>query len=185
MEAKHTNLSTSDESTCERRIQGPCINISSFDSLVEIVKEEVGTVVICPFDLEKEEEQFILVTTELELYCSHAGECKIKGAGSHLVVKGSSAKLYLQGFVFQESTVNAIRIQSGAHVNVLCKCTFFRNSSVSRGAGILTERNTFTEISHCKFDQCKTSDLGGAIFNRGQMLIQSSAFHDNIGRGGR
>lgn len=184
MEAKHTNLSTSDESTCERRIQGPCINISSFDSLVETVKEEVGTVVICPFDLEKEEEQFILVTTELELYCSHAGECKIKGAGSHLVVKGSSAKLYLQGFVFQEST-NAIRIQSGAHVNVLCKCSFFRNSSLSRGAGILTERNTFTEISHCKFDQCKTSDLGGAIFNRGQMLIQSSAFHDNIGRGGR
>jgi hypothetical protein len=94
--------------------------------------------------------------------------------------------LFVQGIVFEGATVGAIQIQSGtSHVQSFCDTIFALNKGSERGLGILTERNTFTEVSHCVFLRCESSDMGGAIFNRGAMLIENTFFDGNIGQGGR
>ena len=140
----------------------------------------------CPFTVTKNERASIYVTTDVELICSVRRQCKIIGQGRHIVVNGSSAKLFVQGLVLEGATVGAIRIKSGTpHVQSFCDTIFADNKGSTRGLGILTGRNTLTEVSHCTFLRCKSNDMGGAIFNRGVMLIENTIFDGNIGRGGR
>jgi hypothetical protein len=51
-----------------------------------------------------------------------------------------------------------------------------------RGVGLLAERNTNTELEFCKFDNNKSNDLAGSLFNRGKMDVSDSSFHGNLGR---
>jgi len=163
-----------------------CIDIASFEILKELVKDASGMMVFCPFTFTKNEHEFVYITTNVELVCSIRRQCKIRGQGRHIIVNGSSAKLFVQGIVFEGATVGAIQIQSGtSHVQSFCDTIFALNKGSERGLGILTERNTFTEVSHCVFLRCESSDMGGAIFNRGAMLIENTFFDGNIGQGGR
>ena len=163
-----------------------CIEISSFDELIQLVRDTTGIIVFCPFVVTKNEHDLIYVTTNVELICGVPRKCRITGPGRHIVVDGSSSKLFVQGIVFEGATLGAIHIQStSSHVQSFCDVVFSENSGTLRGLGILTERNTYTEISHCSFLACESSDMGGAIFNRGAMLIDNAVFDGNIGKGGR
>lgn len=192
LESKYPSTSPSfssiDELSCDRLPKDgeSCIEISSFDELIQLVRDATGIIVCCPFVVTKNEHDFIYVTTNVELLCGVPRKCRITGPGRHIVVDGSSSKLFVQGIVFEGATLGAIHIQSrSSHVQSFCDVVFSQNSGSSRGLGILTERNTYTEISHCIFLACESSDMGGAIFNRGAMLIENTVFDGNVGRGGR
>jgi predicted outer membrane repeat protein len=59
----------------------------------------------------------------------------------------------------------------------------YRNQGLqSRGVAILSERGTRVEIKHCIFTRNSSADLGGAIFNRGTMVISDSLFLENGGK---
>jgi len=182
------SFSSIDGLSCDRLPKDgeSCIDISSFDELIQLVRDAIGIIVFCPFIVTKNERDLIYVTTNVELICGVPRKCKITGPGRHIVVDGSSSKLFVQGIVFEGATIGAIHIKSrSSHVQSFCDVVFSENSGASRGLGILTERNTYTEISHCSFLENESSDMGGAIFNRGAMLIENAAFDGNVGRGGR
>ena len=46
----------------------------------------------------------------------------------------------------------------------------------------MAERYTEVEVSSCLFENNKSNDLGGSIFNRGSMTISESTFRKNVGR---
>jgi hypothetical protein len=182
------SFSSMDGLSCDRlpKDAESCIEISSFDDLIQLVRDATGIIVFCPFVITKNEHELIYVTTNVELICGVPRKCRITGPGRHMVVDGSSSKLFVQGIVFEGATLGAIHIRSrSSHVQSFCDVVFSDNSGTLRGLGILTERNTYTEISHCRFLKCESSDMGGAIFNRGAMLIDNAVFDGNIGKGGR
>jgi hypothetical protein len=150
------------------------------------IENRAGVIVFCEFNVEMSAtDEFIFVTSDIELICNTPHKCQIKGPGRHLVIKGSSSKAFVQGFVFKGSTVGAVHVQEGtSHVQSFCNNIFDSNVGGERGLGIRTERNTITEVSNCRFKQNESTDLGGGIFNRGAMLVKNSAFFGNIGRGG-
>lgn len=175
--------------SCERPIsnQNACINIgSSYESLKNLIEGGAGQMVFCPFTVEKSAQDFIFITSDIEVMCSVPRECKIKGQGRHLVVNGSSAKLFLQGFVLEGASSSAIHVEGAtAHIQSLCNNDFIGNKGSARGLGLLAEWRTIIEVSHCRFIDCQSTDMGGAIFNRGVMLIENSLFQSNHGRGAR
>jgi len=175
--------------SCERPIidSNSCINInSSFATLKNILENGAGQLVFCPFTVQKSLQDFIFIASDIEIICSTPHKCNIKGLGRHLVVNGSSAKLFVQGFVFQDASGGAVQIEGAtAHIQSFCNTDFIGNKGSTRGLGISAEWRTVTEVSHCRFIDCESSDMGGAIFNRGAMLIENSLFQDNKGRGAR
>jgi hypothetical protein len=164
-----------------------CINVgSSFNTLKDLLEGGTGQLVLCPFTVEKSAQDFIFITSDIEIMCSVPHQCKIKGPGRHFVVNGSSAKLFVQGFVFEEATSSAVHIEGATtHIQSLCNNNFINNKGITRGLGLLTEWRTITEVSYCRFINCQTSDMGGAIFNKGMMLVENSFFQGNQGRGAR
>lgn len=175
--------------SCERPItdSDSCISVdSSFATLKNLLENGAGQMVFCPFTVQKTVQDFIFITSDIEIICSTPRTCNIKGPGRHLVVNGSSAKLFVQGFVFQDASGGAIHIEGAtAHIQSLCNNDFIGNIGSTRGLGVLAEWRTVTEVSHCRFIDCQSSDMGGAIFNRGTILIENSFFQGNKGRGAR
>ncbi len=173
--------------SCERSSNVSwCTDVgNSFENLKTIIENKAGTILFCEFDVEMAaDDNFIFVTSDIEMICQTPHKCRIRGSGRHLAIKGSSAKVFVQGFVFKGSTVGAVNVQEGAsHVQSFCNSVFDSNAGRTRGLGIRTERNTITEISHCRFLQNESTDMGGGVFNRGTMLIESTDFIGNIGRG--
>ena len=189
----------SNNASCERKVDhiSWCTNVNnSFQKLKSIVESKAGTILFCEFDIEMSaDDDFIFVTSDIELICEETHKCRIKGPKRHLVVRGSSSKLFVQGFVFEGSKEGAILVEGPkegvihveegtTHVQSFCNNIFRKNVGRARGLGIRTERNTETEVSSCRFEQNESSDMGGGIFSRGIMLVEHSLFYDNIGRGG-
>lgn len=175
--------------SCERQVSDSiaCISIdSSFATLKNLIENGAGQMVFCPFTVQKNAQDYIFITSDIELICGTPRQCNIKGPGRHLVVNGSSAKLFVQGFVFHDASGGAVHIEGAtAHIQSLCNNDFISNKGSTRGLGLLAEWRTVTEVSHCRFIDCQSSDMGGGIFNRGAMLIENSIFQGNQGRGAR
>ena len=190
---------TASNALCKRKVDhiSWCTNVNnSFQKLKSIVESKAGTILFCEFDIEMSaDDDFIFVTSDIELICEETHKCRIKGPKRHLVVRGSSSKLFVQGFVFEGSKEGAILVEGPkegvihveegtTHVQSFCNNIFRKNVGRARGLGIRTERNTETEVSSCRFEQNESSDMGGGIFSKGAMLVEHSLFYDNIGRGG-
>ena len=172
---------------CERipAANDPCITISNFETLQNIMEREAGVKVFCPFSVDKPAEDYIFITSDIELICSVPHLCRIRGRGRHFVIKGSSTKVFVQGFAFEGATNRAVHIKTGtSHIQSFCNNVFLDNTGSTRGLGLLADPLTRTEVSHCRFEQNESSDMGGGIFNRGNMLVVNSVFVDNAGRGG-
>lgn len=163
----------------------PCINVTSFSSLIHIVyKADTGsTLWFCPFVVTKTENEVLYVEKELSFGCV-GGECKITGPGHHFLVRNRNTKaVHIQGFTFERSTTTALQVLHTTEL-VLCSCTFTSNyGDMSRGSALLAERRTKSHIEDCKFENNFSSDMGGSVFNRGFMNIVSSTFRYNKGIG--
>jgi hypothetical protein len=104
-----------------------CISINSFSDFKETVENSDGTLIFCSFTLQKPVTQIIIITKNVDMICKRSGECRIEGISSHIKIVGPEALVYIQGFVFENATINAIRISSKAsRPQALCDCKFIR-----------------------------------------------------------
>ena len=166
---------------------GWCTDVgNSFDELKRVIENGYGEILFCEFTVEmKATDKFIFITSDVDLICKTSHKCVIKGANNHFVISGSSSKVFVQGFVFEGSSIGAVHIQKGtSQVQSFCNNKFVANKGIERGLAIRAEKNTITEVVGCHFEKNESTDMGGSVFNRGVMLIMNSVFRDNIGRGG-
>jgi predicted outer membrane repeat protein len=56
-----------------------------------------------------------------------------------------------------------------------------RNGGSERGVALLNDHGSNTEIISCTFENNESSNLGGAIFNRGKLEVRHSSFQGNKG----
>jgi len=183
----HVTLNIKEAHSCEKNVtvSTPCIRITDFVEFKQRVEQATGTLIFCPFTISQGPEKLVYVTTNVQIVCKESRMCRIVGPGGQISVLGTTSQVFIQGFVFERSTAAAVHIMSSAtQPQVLCNCHFLKNHGQDRGIGLLTERDTNVEVSFCMFEDNKSSDLGGAIFSRGSMIISNSVFQQNSGRGG-
>ena len=89
----------------------------------------------------------------------------------------NSGKLLLKSCVVQYNERGAILNKSNLEVE---SCLFYKNHSPLGGAAIrLPDSNTQAIIKDTSFSRNKSRDVAGAIYSKGDLLIEGSAFSDN------
>jgi len=48
--------------------------------------------------------------------------------------------------------------------------------------GLLIERGTDVVVNSCRFQNNKSTDIGGSIFNRGSLVVTDTTFDNNEGQ---
>ena len=118
------------EITCRRngkRDASSCITIEHFADFKKRVEKASGTLVFCPFEVEKEPHDEMIIRTKIELICKRPRKCHIKGPRSQIKIEGPSAQVFFQGFVFEGATISAVRVSSSAlKPQSFCDCHFLK-----------------------------------------------------------
>lgn len=174
-------------SVCNNLVEdkGGCISVSNFSDLRHaVLKASPGsTLMFCSFTVSKSHDEILYIDKDLSIGCLR-GKCTIIGPGEHLMVRSQMKQVIVQGIVFQGSTNAALHILPFTELAV-CNCTFSNNhGSFNRGTALLAERKTTVHVEDCYFENNFSSDMGGSIFSRGTMMIQTSTFRNNKGVGG-
>lgn len=100
----------------------------------------------------------------------------LEGAKSHSALV-NSGKLLLKSCVVQYNERGAILNKSSLEVE---SCLFYKNHSPLGGAAIrLPDNSTRAIIKDTSFSRNKSRDVAGAIYSKGDLLVEGSAFSDN------
>lgn len=119
-------IATPETKACERVATSKlCIPIDSFTKFKEQVENATGTIIFCPFTLNKPPLETVYISTNVNIICNVARECRINGSISQIKVVGGSAQVFFQGFVFGGATGTAVHIASSARrTQSFCDCHF-------------------------------------------------------------
>ena len=102
-----------------------CISVGSFEEFKAQVERASGTLIFCPFTLNKNPNEMLYISTNVQLVCKEPKECRIKGSNSHIQIVGEFAKVFFQGFVFEGASTAAVHILSSARQpHIFCNCHF-------------------------------------------------------------
>ena len=102
--------------------------------------------------------------------------CSLEGAQSQSALV-NSGKLLLRSCVVQYNERGAILNKSSLEVE---SCLFYKNHSPLGGAAIrLPYADTSAIVKNSSFSRNKSRDVAGAIYSKGDLLIEGSAFSDN------
>ena len=121
---------------CEpTKADSECIKIETWhDFKKEIYKSKPSTpLTFCPFYIEKKDSASFVISNEVEATCQEEGQCVINaspsGGATIIKIRGSSAKVKINGFVFENSgsLLSAVHVTFATSLNQLfCRCTFRR-----------------------------------------------------------
>ena len=68
-----------------------------------------GTVTLCPFNIQKPENQkIILKNKKVTVHCGTNRKCILRGKGQHIFISGADSEVFVKGFVFRQATKSVV-----------------------------------------------------------------------------
>ncbi len=103
-----------------------CVTIETFSDLKAEVKRSHGDVMFCAFTIHIGPSDLLDIEKNVNLICIETGQCRIKGSRQIRII-GPRTQVFIQGFVFEAASVNAVQILSSAILTqTFCDCQFLR-----------------------------------------------------------
>jgi hypothetical protein len=163
--------------TCPPRpaVTDSCVAVSSWTELKDVVEAATDVLILCPFDIYKDETDPLEVVSGLTISCRKTfseDECKISGEGVYVNIRTAETTA-VQGLRLEHSEKHAVTVRgvSDASVHSFCDCEFIGNKRQDgiRGGAFKTEAGSgIIHVESCYFED-NFSSLGAAIYTRSAM----------------
>jgi predicted outer membrane repeat protein len=150
--------------------------VSSWTELKDTVEAATGELVLCPFDINKDEKDPLEVTSGLTISCrkqSSDDVCKISGEGVYVSIRSAETTV-VQGLRLEDSVEHAVTVRgvSNTAVHSFCECEFVGNHRKGeiRGGAFKTEEGSgIIHLESCYFED-NSASFGAAIYTRSNMM---------------